>query len=100
MNSIKIVFAVGVVVSGIGFVPAVYGQEANQPADIRMLLSQPQNRGSVDATAMPDLRDLAQPKRDEPSVAPPIRITVDPHCRPGEDDLGGFSEIPRRKRSR
>lgn len=101
MNSIRIVFAVSVVVAGIGSAPAVYGQEAKQPADIRMLLNQPQHRGSVDATAVPDIRDLAQPKKDEPPVAPPIRIIVeDPRCHPGEDGLGGVGGIPRRTRSR
>src|SRR5512137_2157733 len=101
VNSVRIVFAVGVVLAGVGFVPAVYGQEAKQPADIRMLLSLPQNRIGMDATAGPDLRDLPQPKMDKPPVAPPIRVTVgDPHCRPGEDGLEGLTGIPRTRRSR
>lgn len=101
MNSIRIVFAVSVVVAGIGSAPAVYGQEAKQPADIRMLLNQPQHRGSLDGTAVPDIRDLAQPKTGEAPVAPPIRIIVeDPRCHPGEDGLGGVGGIPRRTRSR
>jgi hypothetical protein len=101
VNSVWIVFAVGVVLAGVGFVPAVYGQEAKPPADIRMLLSQPQNRVGVDATAGPDLRDLPPPKMDKPPVVPPVRITVgDPHCRPGEDSPEGLNGISRSRRSR
>ena len=105
MNTSKIVLVVGVVLMGAGAVPAVYAQkvkdaqEAKQPPDIRMLLTQPQNRVPPDAAAAPDLRDLPMPKMDKPPVQPPITIVVgDPRCYPGEDGLADFGQVNRRSR--
>ena len=105
MNTSKIVLVVSVVLMGAGVAPAVYGQEAKgareakQPADIRMLLTQPQNRVPPDAAAVPDLRDVPMPKMDKPPVQPPITIVVgDPRCYPGEDELGGLGQFNRRSR--
>ena len=64
---------------------------AKQPPDIRMLLTQPQNRVSADSAGVPDLRDVPMPKMDKPPVQPPITIVVgDPRCYPGEDGMGDF----------
>ena len=105
MNTAKIILVVSVVLVGAGVVPAVYGQEAKgareakQPPDIRMLLTQPQNRVPPDAAAAPDLRDLPMPKMDKPPVQPPITIVVgDPRCYPGEDGLVDFGQVNRRSR--
>jgi hypothetical protein len=105
VNTAKIVLVVSVVLMGAGVVPAVYAQkvkdaqEAKQSPDIRMLLTQPQNRVLPDAAAVPDLRDLPMPKMDKPPVQPPITIVVgDPRCYPGEDELGGFGQVNRRPR--
>ena len=105
MNTAKIILVVSVVLVGAGVVPAVYAQkvkdaqEAKQPPDIRMLLTQPQNRVPPDAAAAPDLRDLPMPKMDKPPVQPPITIVVgDPRCYPGEDGLVDFGQVNRRRR--
>ena len=105
MNRIRIVLVVGVALVGAGVVPAVYAQEAKgakeakQPSDIRMLLTQPQNRVPPDAAAVPDLRDVPMPKMDKPPVRPPITIVVgDPRCYPGEDGMGDFTRFNRRPR--
>ena len=105
MNTTKIVLVVSVVLMGAGVVPAVHAQEAKgaqdakQPPDIRMLLTQPQNRVPPDAAAAPDLRDLPMPKIDKPPVQPPITIVVgDPRCYPGEDGLADFAQSNRRSR--
>jgi len=105
VNKMRIALAVGVALVGAGGVPAVYAQEAKgaqeakQPPDIRMLLTQPQNRVPPDAAAVPDLRDVPMPKMDKPPVQPPITIMVgDPRCLPGEDGLSGFPQVNRRSR--
>lgn len=105
MNTTKIVLVVGVVLAGAVVNPEVYAQnakdaqEATQPPDIRMLLTQPQNRVPPDAAAAPDLRDLPMPKMDKPPVQPPITIVVgDPRCYPGEDGLADFGQVNRRSR--
>ena len=88
-----------VVLVGVGVVPAVDAQEVKQPPDIRMLLTQPQNRVAPDAAGVPDLRDLPQPKMDKPPVQPPITIILDDaRCYPGEDGPGGFGRFNRRSR--
>ena len=101
MSSVRVIFAVGValVAVAVGTVLPVYGQEAKQPPDIRMLLTQPQNRVSSDAASVPSLRDLPQPKMDKPPVEPPITIVVgDPRCYPGEDGFQSFGQANRRRR--
>ena len=105
MNTAKIVLVVSVALVGGAVVPAVEAQEAKnaqeakQPPDIRMLLTQPQNRVPPDAAAAPDLRDVPMPKMDKLPVQPPITIVVDdPRCYPGEDRLGGFPQVNRRSR--
>jgi hypothetical protein len=105
VNTSKIVLVVSVVLMGAGAVPAVYAQkakdaeEAKQPPDIRMLLTQPQNRVSPEAAAVPDLRDVPMPKMDKPPVQPPITIVVgDPRCYPGEDGFAEFGQRNRRSR--
>jgi hypothetical protein len=111
VNTAKIVFVVSVVLVASVVVPAVHAQEAKgaqeakdtqeakQPPDIRMLLTQPQNRVSADAAAVPDLRDVPMPKMDKPPVQPPITIMLgDPRCYPGEDGLGDFAQFNRRSR--
>jgi len=105
VNRIRIVLVVSVALVGAGVVPAAYAQEAKgaqeakQPPDIRMLLTQPQNRVPPDAAAVPDLRDVPMPKMDKPPVQPPITIMVgDPRCYPGEDGLSGFPQANRRSR--
>ncbi len=105
MNTAKIVLVVGVALVGAVVSPAVYAQnvkdaqEAKQPPDIRMLLTQPQSRVPPDAAAAPDLRDLPMPKIDKPPVQPPITIVVgDPRCYPGEDGLADFAQSNRRSR--
>jgi hypothetical protein len=100
MSSVRIILVVSVALVGIGAVPPAYGQEAKQPPDIRMLLTQPQNRVSSDATAAPSLRDLPQPKMDKPPVEPIVTIIVgDPRCYPGEDGLQSFGQMNRRRRN-
>jgi hypothetical protein len=82
-----------------GGVPVVNGQEAKQPPDIRMLLTQPQGRVTSDALSVPSLRDLPQPKMDKPPVEPPITIVVgDARCYPGEDGIGSVVQPNRRSR--
>ena len=99
MNRIRIVLVVGVALVGAGVVPAVYAQEAKQPPDLRMLLTQPMNRLPADAAGVPDLRDVPMPKMDKPPVQPPITIVVgDPRCYPGEDGMGDFTRFNRRPR--
>ena len=105
MNTAKIVLVVSVALVGAVVSPPVYAQkvkdaqEAKQPPDLRMLLTQPQNRVPPDAAAVPDLRDVPMPKMDKPPVQPPITIVVDdPRCYPGEDGLGGFGRVNRRPR--
>jgi hypothetical protein len=79
--------------------PAVHAQDAKQPPDIRMLLSQPQNRMSSDSAGVSDLRDVPMPKMDKPPVQPPITIVVgDPRCYPGEDGMGEITRFNRRPR--
>jgi hypothetical protein len=99
MSSVRVFLAVSAALVVVGVVPPVYGQDAKQPPDIRMLLSQPQNRVSSDAAAAPSLRDLPQPKMDKPPVEPIITIVVgDPRCYPGEDGLQSFGQFNRRRR--
>ena len=96
VNTVKIVLVVGVALVGSVVVDA---QEAKQPPDLRMLLTQPLNRVPVDAAAAPDLRDTPMPKMDKPPVQPPITIIMgDPRCYPGEDGLGDFAQFNRRSR--
>jgi hypothetical protein len=95
----RVFLVVSVVLVAVGTVPAVYAQDTKQPPDIRMLLTQPQNRVSSDAASPPTLRDLPQPKMDRPPVEPPITIILgDPRCYPGEDGLQGFAQANRRRR--
>ena len=104
MSTVRVFFVVSVALVAVGTVPAVYGpaahaQETKQPPDIRMLLTQPQNRVSSDAASPPTLRDLPQPKMDKPPVEPPITIILgDPRCYPGEDGLQSFGQANRRRR--
>ena len=105
MNRIGFVLAVGVALLGSVVVPAVSAQEtkgaqeAKQPPDIRMLLTQPQNRLPADSAGVPDLRDVSMPKMDKPPVQPPITIVVgDPRCYPGEDGFTEFGQRNRRSR--
>jgi hypothetical protein len=99
MSSVRVILAVSVALVGIGVVPSVHGQEAKQPPDIRMLLTQPGSRVSSDAAAAPSLRDLPQPKMDKPPVEPPITIVIsDPRCYPGEDGFQSFGQLNRRRR--
>jgi len=99
VNKTNIVVVVGVVLVGAGVVATIDAQEGKQPPDIRMLLTQPQNRVPPDAAAVPDLRDVPMPKMDKPPVQPPITIVVgDPRCSPGEDGLAGFGQVNRRSR--
>jgi hypothetical protein len=102
---VRIILAVGVALVAVGTVPPAYGpaaqaQDTKQPPpDIRMLLSQPQNRVSSGAATAPSLRDMPQPKMDKPPVEPPITIVVgDPRCYPGEDGLQSFGQMNRRRR--
>jgi hypothetical protein len=100
----RIILVVGAVLLAVGTVSPVYGpaahaQDTKQPPDIRMLLTQPQNRVSSDAASPPTLRDLPQPKMDKPPVEPPITIILgDPRCYPGEDGLQSFGQANRRRR--
>ena len=99
MNPVRIVFAMSMVLVAVGGVPVVNGQEAKQPPDIRMLLTQPQGRVTSDALSVPSLRDLPQPKMDKPPVEPPITIVVgDARCYPGEDGIGSVVQPNRRSR--
>ena len=105
MSRIRVIFAVGVALLGAGAVPAVYAQEvtgaqeAKQPPDLRMLLTQPQNRLPADSAGVPDLRDVPMPKMDKPPVRPPITIVVgDPRCYPGEDGMDDITRFNRRPR--
>ena len=95
MSSVRVLIAVSVAL--VGVVPAVYGQDAKQPPDIRMLLTQPQGRVTSDAASVPDLRELPKPKMDKPPVEPPITIVLDDaRCYPGEDQR--FGQLNRRRR--
>lgn len=99
MSAKGVFLAVSVALVAVGTAPAVYGQDTKQPPDIRMLLTQPQNPVSSDATAPPTLRDLPQPKMDKPPVEPPITIILgDPRCYPGEDGPQSFGQANRRRR--
>ena len=99
MNPVRIVVATSMVLVALGGVPVVNGQEAKQPPDIRMLLTQPQGRVTSDALSVPSLRDLPQPKMDKPPVEPPITIVVgDARCYPGEDGFGSVAPPNRRSR--
>ena len=102
MQRLRIVLAIGASLAWAGVGPAVNGQEVKQPPDLRMLLTQPQNRVSQDSTGAPDLRDVPMPKIDKPPVLPPVTIIVDDgRCYPGEDGMGSvgqFSRRPRRSR--
>ena len=99
MNPVRIVVAMSTVLVAVGGVPVVNGQEAKQPPDIRMLLTQPQGRVTSDALSVPSLRDLPQPKMDKPPVEPPITIVVgDARCYPGEDGFGSVAQPNRRSR--
>ena len=104
MSAVRIILVAGAALVAVGTVPAVYGpaahaQDTKQPPDIRMLLTQPQNRVSSDAASPPTLRDLPQPKMDRPPVEPPITIILgDPRCYPGEDGLQSFGQANRRRR--
>jgi hypothetical protein len=104
-NIAKIVLVVGVALVGSVVVPAVDAQDAKgaqdakQPPDLRMLLTQPMNRLPADAAGVPDLRDVPMPKMDKPPVQPPITIVVgDPRCYPGEDGMGDSTRFNRRPR--
>jgi hypothetical protein len=95
----RIVLVVGVALVGSMVPPAVHAQDAKQPPDIRMLLTQPQNKVSADSAGVPDLRDAPMPKMDKPPVQPPITIVVgDPRCYPGEDGMGEITRFNRRPR--
>ncbi len=99
MNPVRIVLAMSMALVAVGGVPVVNGQEAKQPPDIRMLLTQPQGRVTPDALSVPSLRDLPQPKMDKPPVEPPITIVVgDARCYPGEDGIGSVVQPNRRSR--
>jgi hypothetical protein len=99
VNPVRIVLAVSTALVTVGIVPVVNGQEARQPPDIRMLLTQPQGRVTSDAASVPNLRDLPQPKMDKPPVEPPITIVVgDPRCLPGEDGFASLGQANRRRR--
>ena len=99
MNRAKVILVVGAALLGSVSAPAVHAQDVKQPPDIRMLLSQPQNRMSSDSAGAPDLRDVPMPKMDKPPVQPPITIVVgDPRCYPGEDGMGEITRLNRRPR--
>ena len=104
MSTVRIILVASAALVAVGTVSPVYGpaahaQDTKQPPDIRMLLTQPQNRVSSDAASPPSLRDLPQPKMDKPPVEPPITIVVgDPRCYPGEDGLQSFGQANRRRR--
>ena len=99
MKRSRIALVVGVVLMGAAAVPASDAQEAKQPPDIRMLLTQPQNRVAPDAAGVPNLRDLPQPRMDKPPVQPVITIIVDDgRCYPGEDGMGAVGQFNRRPR--
>jgi len=84
---------------GAGGGPAVDAQETKQPPDIRMLLTEPQNRAAPDTAGVPDLRDLPPPRMDKPPVQPPITIILDDgRCYPGEDGMGSIGQFNRRPR--
>lgn len=96
VNTVRIVLVAGMALVGS---VAAGAQEAKQPPDLRMLLTQPQNRLPADSTGVPNLRDMPMPKIDKPPVQPPITIMVgDPRCYPGEDGPGDFSPPNRRLR--
>ena len=106
MQRAKFVLVVAAALVGSLAVPAVRAQESKsaqepkQPPDIRMLLTQPQNKVSADSAGVPDLRDVPMPKMDKPPVQPPITIVVgDPRCYPGEDATGEtrFNRRPPRR---
>jgi len=103
LHGAKIVIVVGAALVGSLAVAAVHAQESKgaqetkPPPDIRMLLTQPQNKVSADSVGAPDLRDLPMPKIDKPPVQPPVTIIVDDgHCYPGEDGMGGVTRFNRR----
>ena len=95
----RIVLAASLALLGAGAVPTSDAQEAKPPPDIRMLLTQPQNRVTPDAAGVPNLRDLPQPRMDKPPVQPVITIIVDDgRCYPGEDGMGAVGQFNRRPR--
>ena len=103
MKRLRIVIAVGAALAWAGVSPAVNGQEVKQETkqqpDIRMLLTQPQNRLSQESAGAPDLRDVPMPKIDKPPVLPPVTIIVDDgRCYPGEDGMGSVGQFNRRPR--
>jgi hypothetical protein len=100
VKKLRIVLAIGATLAWAGVSPVVNGQEVKQqPPDLRMMLTQPQNRVSQDSTAVPNLRDVPMPKIDKPPVAPPVTIIVDDgRCYPGEDGMGSVGQFNRRPR--
>ena len=99
MKRLRTVLAASLALLGAGAVPASDAQEARQPPDIRMLLTQPQNRVAPDAAGVPNLRDLPLPRMDKPPVQPVITIIVDDgRCYPGEDGMGAVGQFNRRPR--
>src|SRR5512139_4026567 len=99
VKSLRMALVVSVALMGAGAVRASDAQEVKQPPDLRMLLTQPQNRATPDSSGVPDLRDLPQPKMDKPPVQPPITIIVDDgRCYPGEDGMGSVGQFNRRPR--
>ena len=99
MNTAKLILVAGAALVGSVIAPAAHAQDAKQAPDIRMLLTQPQNRVSADSAGAPDLRDVPMPKMDKPPVQPPITIVVgDPRCYPGEDGMGEITRFNRRPR--
>ena len=99
MKRLRTVLAASLALLGAGAVPASNAQEARQPPDIRMLLTQPQNRVAPDAAGVPNLRDLPLPRMDKPPVQPVITIIVDDgRCYPGEDGMGAVGQFNRRPR--
>ena len=99
VTRLRIVLAVSVALVGAGAVRAIDAQETRQPPDIRLLLTQPQNRAAPDSAGVPDLRDFPQPKMDKPPVQPPITVILDDgRCYPGEDGMGSVGHFNRRPR--
>jgi hypothetical protein len=99
VNTAKVILVVGAALVGSVIVSAADAQEAKQPPDIRMLLTQPQNRVSTGSAGVPDLRDVPMPKMDKPPVQPIITIVVgDQRCYPGEDGMGEITRFNRRPR--
>jgi len=99
VKRLRMVLAISVALLGGVVVRASDAQEAKQPPDLRMLLSQPQTRVAPDPAGVPNFRDLPQPMMDRPPVHPPITIMVDDgRCYPGEDGMGPVGQFNRRPR--